>query len=295
MLGLPLVFIKSLIVYVIVYSMINFHFATIADVLGTVATVLYYIPFLVLTFFEFFAYFRCMLSDPGYCRYHVADDAGDNDNESTEDKGSELRVLRSVPLPLPAGAHICHKCNCVKVPRAHHCSLCQRCVMRMDHHCPWVNNCVGLKNHKFFIQFLVYAAAACFMAFAPQVIMASVSGFGFWTMPGRSLGENMAGIFGFLFSGMFFLALFGFSFFHIQMIANDDSTIELGRRPDGHVQNDRLENLKAILGPTYKSWLLPWADSLKFDDDFEIAGHVDSVELPTLPASGQQLEEVKVQ
>jgi len=68
-----------------------------------------------------------------------------------------------------------------------------------------------------------------------------------------------------------------------------------GRHPDGHVQNDRLENLKAILGPTYKSWLLPWADSLKFDDDFEIAGHVDSVELPTLPASGQQLEEVKVQ
>ena len=83
MLGLPLVFIKSLSVYVIVYSLINFHFATIADVLGTVATVLYYSPFLVLTFFEFFAYFRCMLSDPGYCRYHVADDAGDNDNEST--------------------------------------------------------------------------------------------------------------------------------------------------------------------------------------------------------------------
>ena len=85
MLGLPLVIIKSLIVYVIVYSMMNFHFATISSVIGTFATVLYYIPFLLLTFFEFFAYFRCMLSDPGYCRYHTADsdDAGDNDNENT--------------------------------------------------------------------------------------------------------------------------------------------------------------------------------------------------------------------
>jgi hypothetical protein len=294
-LGLPLVIIKSLIVYVIVYAMVVFHFHTIANVLGTFATVLYYIPFFLLTFFEFFAYFRCMLSDPGYCRYHLADDSGDNDNEYLEDKGSELRVLRVAPLPIPAGAHVCQKCNCVKIPRAHHCSLCQRCVMRMDHHCPWVNNCVGLKNHKFFIQFLVYASAACFMAFLPQAIMAGVSGFSFWTMPDRSLGENLAAVFGFLFSGMFACSLFGFAFFHIQMIANDDSTIELGRRPHGLLQNDRLENLKAILGPTYKSWLLPWSPSLKFEDDLEPECAANSAELQTTPNPGQPMEEVKVQ
>mmetsp|Transcript_46945 Transcript_46945/g.34370 ORF Transcript_46945/g.34370 Transcript_46945/m.34370 type:complete len:208 (+) Transcript_46945:416-1039(+) len=50
----------------------------------------------------------------------------------------------------------CEKCRNVKPPRAHHCSVCEQCVMRMDHHCPWVGNCVGLKNHKFFWNFLFW-------------------------------------------------------------------------------------------------------------------------------------------
>ena len=56
-------------------------------------------------------------------------------------------------------ARHCLKCCNIKPPLAHHCSICKRCVRRMDHHCPWINNCVGLRNHRLFLQFLVYTLA----------------------------------------------------------------------------------------------------------------------------------------
>lgn len=51
----------------------------------------------------------------------------------------------------------CAKCCIVRQPRAHHCSVCKKCILRMDHHCPWTGNCIGLKNHKYFLLFLLYA------------------------------------------------------------------------------------------------------------------------------------------
>ncbi|XP_066246563.1 palmitoyltransferase ZDHHC16B [Euwallacea similis] len=51
---------------------------------------------------------------------------------------------------------ICKKCIAPKPPRAHHCSVCNRCVLKMDHHCPWLNNCVGFKNHRYFYFYMVY-------------------------------------------------------------------------------------------------------------------------------------------
>ncbi|KAF2104607.1 zf-DHHC-domain-containing protein [Rhizodiscina lignyota] len=52
----------------------------------------------------------------------------------------------------------CTECRCYKPDRAHHSSDVGRCVIRMDHFCPWVGGMVAELNHKWFIQFLVYAS-----------------------------------------------------------------------------------------------------------------------------------------
>jgi ribosomal protein L40E len=55
--------------------------------------------------------------------------------------------------------NVCLRCSGAAKPReAHHCSRCNTCVLRMDHHCPWLNNCVGVRNQRYFIQFLAGAA-----------------------------------------------------------------------------------------------------------------------------------------
>lgn len=51
---------------------------------------------------------------------------------------------------------VCTRCQTYRPPRAQHCRICKRCIRRMDHHCPWINNCVGERNHKYFMQFLIY-------------------------------------------------------------------------------------------------------------------------------------------
>lgn len=52
----------------------------------------------------------------------------------------------------------CDKCHNWKPDRAHHCKELGRCVRKMDHYCPWAGGIIGESTHKFFMQFVAYAA-----------------------------------------------------------------------------------------------------------------------------------------
>ena len=83
-------------------------------------------------------YLICWLKNPGYSKK--------NDIE-----GGLLELL-NVNNP----ASICPDCAILKPSRSKHCDSCKRCIEVFDHHCPWINNCVGVKNHRYFLCFLIF-------------------------------------------------------------------------------------------------------------------------------------------
>lgn len=71
----------------------------------------------------------------------------------------------------------CRKCNNARPTRTHHCSICGRCVLKYDHHCPWIGNCVGLRNHGYFIRFLIFGVIGSFVSCLINCISFSASSF----------------------------------------------------------------------------------------------------------------------
>lgn len=52
----------------------------------------------------------------------------------------------------------CDKCRIYKPDRTHHCKELGHCVRRMDHYCPWAGGIIAETTHKYFMQFVFFAA-----------------------------------------------------------------------------------------------------------------------------------------
>jgi hypothetical protein len=65
---------------------------------------------------------------------------------------------------------LCPDCEVIRTDRSRHCSICNKCVERFDHHCPWINNCVGIRNHGYFMCFLLSMLSLLILTFVSMVL-----------------------------------------------------------------------------------------------------------------------------
>ena len=61
---------------------------------------------------------------------------------------------------------LCPDCKTIRTSRSRHCMICKHCVERFDHHCPWINNCVGVRNHNYFLMYVLFETLLLVITFS---------------------------------------------------------------------------------------------------------------------------------
>ena len=97
--------------------------------------------------------------------------------------------------------------------------------MRMDHHCPWVGNCVGVRNHKYFILFLIYTSIGCGSQFFLWCFNRESDIETFSQMVKRYQKDDLI-MMVFTLTGVFSLFTASLSIFHVYLILQNKSTLE---------------------------------------------------------------------
>ncbi len=162
----------------------------------------------------------------------------------------------------------CRKTRLYKPDRAHFCRATRRLILRYDHHCIFVDASIGLRNHKYFIQFLMYASAACLIVALDLFLNTGVfERAPIYLSPVTAVTSTLV-LVEFVLTAAFSLSLLGFGGFHIFLIAHGTTTLEFsekeGRaipwngRPYGTPYNTGLaNNFTQVFGTRKLAWLLP--------------------------------------
>ena len=153
---------------------------------------------------------------------------------------------------------MCNKCNKYKPQRAHHCSVCNTCILKMDHHCPWINNCLGLKNHRYFLLFLLYLDLGClfFTAISYEVFFSIAKSFILATSFSLCL--------------IFWIVILFFGGWHWFLAANGTTTIEYFDKTKAQFStNSWKKNLEIIFGTrSLLKIILPRISELNLDESY---------------------------
>lgn len=87
----------------------------------------------------FFLFFMVAVRDPGFIK----------------NNGLQFMSL----LKVFDGTSLCPDCEIIRTGRSRHCIDCGHCVERFDHHCPWLNTCIGLRNHNWYLVYVLVQEA----------------------------------------------------------------------------------------------------------------------------------------
>lgn len=131
---------------------------------------LFTIVVVCLSAWHFYAYYRIVTQDPGFCKESVKKKDGtpyelrdlmelNANTQRTYRDSVSLMCEPSSTASMDGGQtnalFMCEHCLLVQSIPTKHCKLCERCCSKFDHHCLYICSCVGLKNHRTFMYFLI--------------------------------------------------------------------------------------------------------------------------------------------
>lgn len=94
----------------------------------------------------------------------------------------------------------CDKCSNWKPDRTHHCKELGRCVRRMDHYCPWAGGIIAESTHKWFLQFVSYAALYTLYVMVVMAVFLAERSSKMGSRPGTWIGALVTAVLFFIFT-----------------------------------------------------------------------------------------------